>query len=120
MNPDEVQHLEKEEILIMTNGQNLLKAKRFGFINHPLFSDPHFVPTRWSELPKTVDLYPNARKHDALESLVGDIQRQKEINTEITQTRTVEKMNPRLTKNDLVGGNKKPGKKNAFAEKSKK
>ena len=51
---------------------------------------------------------------------VGDIQRQKEINTEITQTRTVEKMNPRLTKNDLVGGNKKPGKKNAFAEKSKK
>lgn len=120
MNPDEVQHLEKEEILIMTNGQNLLKAKRFGFIHHPLFSDPHFVPTRWSELPKTVDLYPNARKHDALESLVGDIQRQKEINTEITQTRTVEKMNPRLTKNDLVGGNKKPGKKNAFAEKSKK
>lgn len=120
MNPDEVQHLGKEEILIMTNGQNLLKAKRFGFIHHPLFSDPHFVPTRWSELPKTVDLYPDARKHDALESLVGDIQRQKEVNTEIAQRRSEERMNPRMRKSDLIGNDKVPSKKNAFADKAKK
>lgn len=123
MNPDEVQHLGKEEILIMTNGQNLLKAKRFGFIHHPLFTDPHFVPTKWAELPHTVDLYPNARKHDALESLVGDIQKQKEVNTSIAQKRTEEKMNPhnsRLSKEDLLGGNKKPEKENAFTKKSTK
>ena len=123
MNPDEVQHLGKEEILIMTNGQNLLKAKRFGFIHHPLFTDPHFVPTKWAELPRTVDLYPNARKHDALESLVGDIQKQKEVNTSIAQKRTEEKMNPhnsRLSKADLLGGNKKPEKENAFTKKSAK
>lgn len=123
MNPDEVQHLGKEEILIMTNGQNLLKAKRFGFIHHPLFTDPHFVPTKWAELPRTVDLYPNARKHDALESLVGDIQKQKEVNTSIAQKRTEEKMNPhnsRLSKEDLLGGNKKPKKENAFTKKSAK
>lgn len=123
MNPDEVQHLGKEEILIMTNGQNLLKAKRFGFIHHPLFADPHFVPTKWAELPRTVDLYPNARKHDALESLVGDIQKQKEVNTSIAQKRTEEKMNPhnsRLSKEDLLGGNKKPEKENAFTKKSTK
>ena len=123
MNPDEVQHLGKEEILIMTNGQNLLKAKRFGFIHHPLFTDPHFVPTKWAELPRTVDLYPNARKHDALESLVGDIQKQKEVNTSIAQKRTGEKMNPhnsRLSKEDLLGGNKKPEKENAFTKKSTK
>ena len=123
MNPDEVQHLGKEEILIMTNGQNLLKAKRFGFIQHPLFTDPHFVPTKWAELPRTVDLYPNARKHDALESLVGDIQKQKEVNTSIAQKRTEEKMNPhnsRLSKEDLLGGNKKPEKENAFTKKSTK
>lgn len=123
MNPDEVQHLGKEEILIMTNGQNLLKAKRFGFIHHPLFTDPHFVPTTWAELPRTVDLYPNARKHDALESLVGDIQKQKEVNTSIAQKRTEEKMNPhnsRLSKEDLLGGNKKPEKENAFTKKSTK
>lgn len=123
MNPDEVQHLGKEEILIMTNGQNLLKAKRFGFIHHPLFTDPHFVPTKWAELPRTVDLYPNARKHDALESLVGDIQKQKEVNTCIAQKRTEEKMNPhnsRLSKEDLLGGNKKPEKENAFTKKSAK
>jgi type IV secretion system protein VirD4 len=123
MNPDEVQHLGKEEILIMTNGQNLLKAKRFGFIHHPLFTDPHFVPTKWAELPRTVDLYPNARKHDALESLVGDIQKQKEVNTSIAQKRTEEKMNPhnsRLSKEDLLGGNKKPEKENAFTKKSTK
>lgn len=123
MNPDEVQHLGKEEILIMTNGQNLLKAKRFGFIHHPLFTDPHFVPTKWAELPRTVYLYPNARKHDALESLVGDIQKQKEVNTSIAQKRTEEKMNPhnsRLSKEDLLGGNKKPEKENAFTKKSTK
>lgn len=123
MNPDEVQHLGKEEILIMTNGQNLLKAKRFGFIHHPLFTDPHFVPTKRAELPRTVDLYPNARKHDALESLVGDIQKQKEVNTSIAQKRTEEKMNPhnsRLSKEDLLGGNKKPEKENAFTKKSAK
>lgn len=123
MNPDEVQHLGKEEILIMTNGQNLLKAKRFGFIHHPLFTDPHFVQTKWAELPRTVDLYPNARKHDALESLVGDIQKQKEVNTSIAQKRTEEKMNPhnsRLSKEDLLGGNKKPEKENAFTKKSTK
>lgn len=123
MNPDEVQHLGKEEILIMTNGQNLLKAKRFGFIHHPLFTDPHFVPTKWAELPRTVDLYPNARKHDALESLVGDIQKQKEVNTSIAQKHTEEKMNPhnsRLSKEDLLGGNKKPEKENAFTKKSTK
>lgn len=123
MNPDEVQHLGKDEILIMTNGQNLLKAKRFGFIHHPLFTDPHFVPTKWAELPRTVDLYPNARKHDALESLVGDIQKQKEVNTSIAQKRTEEKMNPhnsRLSKEDLLGGNKKPEKENAFTKKSTK
>lgn len=123
MNPDEVQHLGKEEILIITNGQNLLKAKRFGFIHHPLFTDPHFVPTKWAELPRTVDLYPNARKHDALESLVGDIQKQKEVNTSIAQKRTEEKMNPhnsRLSKEDLLGGNKKPEKENAFTKKSTK
>lgn len=123
MNPDEVQHLGKEEILIMTNGQNLLKAKRFGFIHHPLFTDPHFVPTKWAELPRTVDLYPNARKHDALESLVGDIQKQKEVNTSIAQKRTEEKMNPhnsRLSKEDLLGRNKKPEKENAFTKKSTK
>ena len=123
MNPDEVQHLGKEEILIMTNGQNLLKAKRFGFTHHPLFTDPHFVPTKWAELPRTVDLYPNARKHDALESLVGDIQKQKEVNTSIAQKRTEEKMNPhnsRLSKEDLLGGNKKPEKENAFTKKSAK
>lgn len=123
MNPDEVQHLGKEEILIMTNGQNLLKAKRFGFIHHPIFTDPHFVPTKWAELPRTVDLYPNARKHDALESLVGDIQKQKEVNTSIAQKRTEEKMNPhnsRLSKEDLLGGNKKPEKENAFTKKSAK
>lgn len=123
MNPDEVQHLGKEEILIMTNGQNLLKAKRFGFIHHPLFTDPHFVPTKWAELPRTVDLYPNARKRDALESLVGDIQKQKEVNTSIAQKRTEEKMNPhnsRLSKEDLLGGNKKPEKENAFTKKSAK
>lgn len=123
MNPDEVQHLGKEEILIMTNGQNLLKAKRFGFIHHPLFTDPHFVPTKWAELPRTVDLYPNARKHDALESLVGDIQKQKEVNTSIAQKRTEEKMNPhnsRLSKEDLLGGNKKPEKENAFTKRSTK
>lgn len=123
MNPDEVQHLGKEEILIMTNGQNLLKAKRFGFIHHPLFTDPHFVPTKWAELPRTVDLYPNARKHDALESLVGDIQKQKEVNTSIAQKCTEEKMNPhnsRLSKEDLLGGNKKPEKENAFTKKSTK
>ena len=123
MNPDEVQHLGKEEILIMTNGQNLLKAKRFGFIHHPLFTDPHFVPTKWAELPRTVDLYPNARRHDALESLVGDIQKQKEVNTSIAQKRTEEKMNPhnsRLSKEDLLGGNKKPEKENAFTKKSTK
>lgn len=123
MNPDEVQHLGKEEILIMTNGQNLLKAKRFGFIHHPLFTDPHFVPTKWAELPRTVDLYPNARKHDALESLVGDIQKQKEVNTSIAQKRTEEKMNPhnsRLSKENLLGGNKKPEKENAFTKKSTK
>lgn len=118
VNPDEVQHLDKEQILIMTNGQNMLKAKRFGFIHHPLFNDPHFVPTKWAELPKTADLYPNARKHDAIESRessFGDIQRQKKINTDITQKRSEERMKPRLSKKDLLATDEPaPKKKNAF------
>lgn len=118
VNPDEVQHLDKEQILIMTNGQNMLEAKRFGFIHHPLFNDPHFVPTKWAELPKTADLYPNARKHDAIESRessFGDIQRQKEINTDITQKRSEERMKPRLSKEDLLATDEPaPKKKNAF------
>lgn len=118
VNPDEVQHLDKEQILIMTNGQNMLEAKRFGFIHHPLFNDPHFVPTKWAELPKTADLYPNARKHDAIESRessFGDIQRQKEINTDITQKRSEERMKPRLSKKDLLATDEHaPKKKNAF------
>lgn len=118
VNPDEVQHLDKEQILIMTNGQNMLEAKRFGFIHHPLFNDPHFVPTKWAELPKTADLYPNARKHDAIESRessFGDIQRQKEINTDITQKRSEERMKPRLAKKDLLATDEPaPKKKNAF------
>ena len=118
VNPDEVQHLDKEQILIMTNGQNMLEAKRFGFIHHPLFCDPHFVPTKWAELPKTADLYPNARKHDAIESRessFGDIQRQKEINTDITQKRSEERMKPRLSKKDLLATDEPaPKKKNAF------
>lgn len=118
VNPDEVQHLEKEQILIMTNGQNMLEAKRFGFIHHPLFNDPHFVLTKWAELPKTADLYPNARKHDAIESRessFGDIQRQKEINTDITQKRSEERMKPRLSKKDLLATDEPaPKKKNAF------
>ena len=118
VNPDEVQHLDKEQILIMTNGQNMLEAKRFGFIHHPLFNDPHFVPTKWVELPKTADLYPNARKHDAIESRessFGDIQRQKEINTDITQKRSEERMKPRLSKKDLLATDEPvPKKKNAF------
>lgn len=118
VNPDEVQHLEKEQILIMTNGQNMLEAKRFGFIHHPLFNDPHFVPTKWAELPKTADLYPNARKHDAIESRessFGDIQRQKEINTDITQKRSEERMKPRMSKKDLLATDEPvPKKKNAF------
>ena len=112
VNPDEVQHLDKEQILIMTNGQNMLEAKRFGFIHHPLFNDPHFVPTKWA------DLYPNARKHDAIESRessFGDIQRQKEINTDITQKRSEERMKPRLSKKDLLATDEPaPKKKNAF------
>lgn len=118
VNPDEVQHLDKEQILIMTNGQNMLEAKRFGFIHHPLFNDPHFVPTKWVELPKTADLYPNARKHDAIESRessFGDIQRQKEINTDITQKRSEERMKPRMSKKDLLATDGPvPKKKNAF------
>ena len=118
VNPDEVQHLDKEQILIMTNGQNMLEAKRFGFIHHPLFNDPHFVPTKWAELPKTADLYPNARKHDAIESRessFGDIQRQKEINTDITRKRSEERMKPRLSKKDLLATDEPaPKKKNAF------
>ena len=118
VNPDEVQHLDKEQILIMTNGQNMLEAKRFGFIHHPLFNDPHFVPTKWAELPKTADLYPNARKHDAIESRessFGDIQRQKEINTDITQKRSEERMKPRLSKKDLLATDEPaPKKKIAF------
>lgn len=118
VNPDEVQHLDKEQILIMTNGQNMLEAKRFGFIHHPLFNDPHFVPTKWAELPKTADLYPNAWKHDAIESRessFGDIQRQKEINTDITQKRSEERMKPRLSKKDLLATDEPaPKKKNAF------
>lgn len=118
VNPDEVQHLDKEQILIMTNGQNMLEAKRFGFIHHPLFNDPHFVPTKWAELSKTADLYPNARKHDAIESRessFGDIQRQKEINTDITQKRSEERMKPRLSKKDLLATDEPaPKKKNAF------
>lgn len=118
VNPDEVQHLGKEQILIMTNGQNMLEAKRFGFVHHPLFNDPHFVPTKWAELPKTADLYPNARKHDAIESRessFGDIQRQKEINTDITQKRSEERMKPRLSKKDLLATDEPaPKKKNAF------
>lgn len=118
VNPDEVQHLDKEQILIMTNGQNMLEAKRFGFIHHPLFNDPHFVPTKWAELPKTADLYPNARKHDAIESRessFGDIQRQKEINKDITQKRSEERMKPRLSKKDLLTTDEPaPKKKNAF------
>lgn len=118
VNPDEVQHLDKEQILIMTNGQNMLEAKRFGFIHHPLFNDPHFVPTKWAELPKTADLYPNARKHDAIESRessFGDIQRKKEINTDITQKRSEERMKPRLSKKDLLATDEPaPKKKNAF------
>lgn len=118
VNPDEVQHLDKEQILIMTNGQNMLEAKRFGFIHHPLFNDPHFVPTKWAELPKTADLYPDARKHDAIESRessFGDIQRQKEINTDITQKRSEERMKPRLSKKDLLATDEPaPKKKNAF------
>lgn len=118
VNPDEVQHLDKEQILIMTNGQNMLEAKRFGFIHHPLFNDPHFVPTKWAELPKTADLYPNAQKHDAIESRessFGDIQRQKEINTDITQKRSEERMKPRLSKKDLLATDEPaPKKKNAF------
>lgn len=118
VNPDEVQHLDKEQILIMMNGQNMLEAKRFGFIHHPLFNDPHFVPTKWAELPKTADLYPNARKHDAIESRessFGDIQRQKEINTDITQKRSEERMKPRLSKKDLLATDEPaPKKKNAF------
>ena len=88
VNPDEVQHLDKEQILIMTNGQ------------------------------KTADLYPNARKHDAIESRessFGDIQRQKEINTDITQKRSEERMKPRLSKKDLLATDEPaPKKKNAF------
>lgn len=118
VNPDEVQHLEKEQILIMTNGQNMLEAKRFGFIHHPLFNDSNFVPTKWAELPKTADLYPNARKHDAIESRessFGDIQRQKEINTDITQKRSEERMKPRMSKKDLLATDEPvPKKKNAF------
>lgn len=118
VNPDEVQRLDEEQILIMTNGQNMLEAKRFGFIHHPLFNDPHFVPTKWAELPKTADLYPNARKHDAIESRessFGDIQRQKEINTDITQKRSEERMKPRLSKKDLLATDEPaPKKKNAF------
>lgn len=118
VNPDEVQRLDKEQILIMTNGQNMLEAKRFGFIHHPLFNDPHFVSTKWAELPKTADLYPNARKHDAIESRessFGDIQRQKEINTDITQKRSEERMKPRLSKKDLLATDEPaPKKKNAF------
>ena len=69
-------------------------------------------------LPKTADLYPNARKHDAIESRessFGDIQRQKEINTDITQKRSEERMKPRLSKKDLLATDEPaPKKKNAF------
>jgi len=87
MNPDEVRTLDREEILIYSNGVHLLKAKRFGFINHPYASDPNFVPTTWSELPSAKEKYAESELMDAFVrneggtvSTVADIQTKKESN----------------------------------------
>ena len=118
LNPDEIQRLKEEEILILTNGQHTLKANRFGFIHHPFASDPNFIPTRWSELPRTNQLYPDAIKHDAIQ-LLGDIQQQRVTNTNIAQQREEDKLRPqtqKLTRDEVLGRDpdKVPQKKNAF------
>lgn len=92
MNADEVRSLKEEEILIFTNGQRLLKAKRFGFIHHPYASDPAFIQTSWSELPSTKEKYKDSENRDAFS--VGDLQNLHQTNTEIVANRAVESKAP--------------------------
>ena len=72
LNPDEVRMLKEDEILVYSNGRHMLKAKRFGYIDHPFASDPSFVPTSWSELPDAREKYQLTESLDAFS--VGDVQ----------------------------------------------
>lgn len=93
MNPDEVRGLKEDEILIYTNGQHLLKAKRFGFILHPYASDPAFIPTRWSEISDSKDKYRLTENQDAF-ARVADVQNLHVANQQIISSRAVQSHAP--------------------------
>lgn len=92
LNPDEVRMLKEDEILVYSNGRHMLKAKRFGYIDHPFASDPSFVPTSWAELPDARQKYQMTESLDAF--LVGDVQTLAETNREIAYSRQVETRAP--------------------------
>ena len=94
MNPDEVRGLKEEEILIYTNGQHLLKAKRFGFNLHPYASDPACVPTKWSEIPDARDKYSVTEQRDAFMMKIGDVQNLHDTNQQIAASRAVQSHAP--------------------------
>lgn len=105
LNPDEVRMLKEDEILIYSNGQHMLKAKRFGYIDHPAASDPSFVPTSWSELPDTREKYQQTESLDAFSFSVGDVQNMSETNREIAYNRQSETRSPdRFKKPDGAPG----------------
>lgn len=93
MNPDEVRGLKEDEILIYTNGQHLLKAKRFGFNLHPYASDPAFIPTRWSEIADSKDKYRLTENQDAF-ARVADVQNLHVANQQIISSRAVQSHAP--------------------------
>ena len=70
----------------------MLKAKRFGFVDHPYASDPSFVPTSWSELPDAREKYRLTESLDAFS--VGDVQNMSETNREIAYNRQIETRAP--------------------------
>lgn len=92
LNPDEVRMLKEDEILVYSNGRHMLKAKRFGYIDHPFASDPSFVPTSWSELPDAREKYQLTESLDAFS--VGDVQNMSETNREIAYNRQIETRAP--------------------------
>ena len=92
LNPDEVRMLKEDEILVYSNGRHMLKAKRFGYIDHPFASDPSFVPTSWSELPDAREKYEMTESLDAFS--VGDVQNMSETNREIAYNRQIETRAP--------------------------
>lgn len=79
INPDEARRLGVEEVLIYHAGNPMLRAKRCGYIHHPLVKQGLPPKTPLASFPKTKDVYgPYASIFDECSEI--DLARQKTLN----------------------------------------